>query len=51
MKNIPQTEEGISKVYLVDKKHVRDFQEKTYASLRTLVPSILPVISTAVGTH
>lgn len=46
MKNIPQTEEGISKVYLVDKEHVKDFQEKTFASLRTLVPSILPVIST-----
>ena len=51
MKNIPQTEEWISKVYLVDKEHVKDFREKTFASLRTLVPSILPVISTAVGTH
>lgn len=46
MKNIPQIEEGISKVYLIDKEHVKDFQEKTFASLRTLVPSILPVIST-----
>lgn len=44
MKNIPQTEEGISKVYLVDKEHVKDFQEKTFASLKTLVPFILPVI-------
>ena len=46
MKNIPQTEEGITKVYLVDKDHVKDFEEKTFASLRTLVPLILPVIST-----
>ena len=37
MKNIPQTEEGISKVYLVDKEHVKDFQEKTFASLRDVV--------------
>ena len=44
MKNIPQTEEGISKVYLVDKEHVKDFQDKTFASLRTLVPMILDVI-------
>lgn len=46
MKNVPQTEEGISKVYLVDKEHVNDFEEKTFASLKTLVPFILPVIST-----
>ena len=45
MKNIPQTEEGISKVYLVDKKGIKDFEEKTFASLRTLVPFILPVIT------
>ena len=37
MKNIPQTEEGRSKVYLVDKEHVKDFQEKTFASLRDVV--------------
>lgn len=41
MKNIPQTEEGISKVYLVDKEHVNDFEEKTFASLKTLVPIII----------
>lgn len=46
MKNVPQTEEGISKVYLVDKNGLKDFEEKTFASLRTLVPLILPVIST-----
>ena len=46
MKSIPQTEEGISKVYLVDKNGLKDFEEKTFASLRTLVPLILPVIST-----
>ena len=46
MKNIPQTEEGISKVYLVDKTGLKDFEEKTFASLRTLVPYILPVITT-----
>lgn len=40
MKNIPQTEEGISKVYLVDKEHVKDFQEKTFASLRDVVSSL-----------
>lgn len=40
MKNIPQTEEGISKVYLVDKEHVKDFQEKTFASLRDVVSAI-----------
>lgn len=41
MKNIPQTEEGISKVYLVDKEHVNDFEEKTFESLKTLVPKII----------
>lgn len=41
MKNTPQKEEGISKVYLVDKEHVGDFQERTFASLKTLVPTIL----------
>ncbi|MBQ4206345.1 MAG: NUDIX domain-containing protein [Bacteroidales bacterium] len=40
MKNIPQTEEGISKVYLVDKEHVKDFREKTFASLRDVVSAI-----------
>ena len=44
MKNIPQTEEGISKVYLVDKDHVKDFEEKTFASLKTLVPEILSIL-------
>ena len=47
MKNIPQTEEGISKVYLVDKIGLKDFEEKTFASLRTLVPFISSVISSA----
>ena len=36
MKNIPQTEEGITKVYLVDKEHVKNFEEKTFASLKSL---------------
>ena len=40
MKNIPQTEEGITKVYLVDKEHVKNFEEKTFASLKTLVTHI-----------
>jgi len=40
MKNIPQTEEGISRVYLVDKEHVAEFEKNTFASLRTLVPHI-----------
>ena len=47
MKNIPQTEEGITKVYLVDKEGVKDFEEKTFASLKTLIPSVLSVISSA----
>ena len=41
MKNIPQTEEGISKVYLVDKEPIRDFEDRTFASLKTLVPKII----------
>ena len=45
MKNIPQTEEGITKVYLVDKEHINDFEEKTFASLRTLVPEIIHYIN------
>lgn len=44
MKNIPQTEEGISKVYLVDKQGVNDFVKNTFASLKTLVPFIIPVM-------
>ena len=44
MKSIPQTEEGITKVYLVDKEHVKDFEENTFASLKMLVPEILSVI-------
>ena len=46
MKNVPQSEEGISKVYLVDKNGLKDFEEKTFASLRTLIPLVFPVIST-----
>lgn len=45
MKSIPQTEEGISKVYLVDKDGVNDFKNNTFESLKTLVPEILPNIS------
>ncbi len=39
MKNVPQTEEGISKVYLVDicGRESDEFREKTFASLRDLV--------------
>ena len=44
MKNVPQTEEGISKVYLVDKEGIKDFEEKTFASLRTLVQHINPAL-------
>ena len=44
MKNIPQTEEGISKVYLVDKEGVNAFEEKTFDSLKTLIPSIILAI-------
>ena len=46
MKSIPQTEEGISKVYLVNKDTIKSFEDKTFASLKTLIPSVLPVIST-----
>lgn len=46
MKNMPQTEEGISKVYLVNKDTIKSFEDKTFASLKTLIPSVLPVIST-----
>ena len=46
MRNIPQTEEGVTKVYLVDKEGVTGFENKTFASLKTLVPFIRPVIST-----
>lgn len=41
MKNVPQTEEGISKVYLVDTESVKDFEDKTFASLKTLLPEIV----------
>ena len=41
MKSIPQTEEGITKVYLVDKQGVADFEKKTFASLKTLGPQIV----------
>lgn len=44
MKNVPQTEEGITKVYLVDKEGVKNFEENTFASLKTLIPFIIPVI-------
>ena len=40
MKNVPQTEEGISKVYLVDKEHVKEFEKNTFESLKTLIPHI-----------
>ena len=41
MKNMPQTEEGISKVYLVNKDTIKSFEDKTFASLKTLVPEIV----------
>lgn len=41
MKNIPQTEEGILKVYLVDKEGVNEFGKNTFDSLKTLVPKII----------
>lgn len=44
MKNIPQKEEGITKVYLVDKENVTYFERNTFASLQTLVPQILPYL-------
>lgn len=40
MKSVPQTEEGITKVYLVDKESIGSFEENTFASLKTLVPFI-----------
>lgn len=44
MKNVPQTEEGITNVYLVDKESVSGFEDKTFASLKTLVPKIILAI-------
>lgn len=41
MKNIPQTEEDITKVYLVDKEGVNEFEKNTFDSLKTLVPKII----------
>ena len=41
MKNIPQTEEGITNVYLINKDTIKSFEENTFASLKTLVPEIL----------
>ena len=41
MKNTPQTEEGITKVYLVDKEGVNEFEKNTFDSLKTLVPKII----------
>ena len=44
MKNIPQTEEGISKVYLVDKEGIKEFENNTFDSLKRLIPSIILAI-------
>jgi hypothetical protein len=41
MKSIPQTEEGITKVYLVNREGIKDFEKNTFASLKTLVPEIV----------
>lgn len=41
MKCVPQTEEGITKVYLVDKEGVNEFEKNTFDSLKTLVPKII----------
>lgn len=41
MRNIPQTEEDITKVYLVDKEGVNEFEKNTFDSLKTLVPKII----------
>lgn len=43
MKNVPQTEEGISKVYLVniDGDDFNTFRTNTFASLRIIVESVL----------
>lgn len=43
----PQTEEGITKVYLLDKNNVKEFLEKTFLSLRiTLGDDILKIVET-----
>ena len=43
----PQTEEGITKVYLLDKNNVKEFLEKTFISLRiTLGDDILKIVET-----
>ena len=44
MKNVPQTEEGISNVYLVNQDEIKNFEEKTFASLRFLVKNIFPFV-------
>lgn len=43
MRNVPQTEEGISKVYLVniDGDDFNTFRTNTFASLRIIVESVL----------
>lgn len=40
MKNVPQTEEGITIVYLINIEGIQDFENNTFASLKTLVPEI-----------
>jgi hypothetical protein len=41
----PQEEEGISKVYLLNKDNVNDFLEKTYSSIRlSLENEILSIL-------
>lgn len=47
MKNVPQTEEGITKVYLINKGGIQDFENNTFASLKTLVPEIKKFLITA----
>ena len=43
----PQEEEGITKVYLLDKNNVKEFLEKTFISLRiTLGDDILKIVET-----
>ena len=43
----PQTEEGITKVYLLNKDNVKEFLEKTFISLRiTLGDDILKIVKT-----
>ena len=45
-KPTPQTEEGITKVYLLNKNNVNEFLEKTFISLRiTLEEEILKIIN------